>query len=278
MVAGYSPLPTWLRTAARQALDDPDALKEEIDATWFYIERGYDIEPRAYFEKEAPTNGFKFALAQAIHHVWKRDPKVAALEAETAQLRADLSGPPTRKNQARRGSSTHVQNMSGLDKHDEATQSAEPVTTYTAMVWAVMKEEQKYEEYVRVRTLCLDLSAQVSRLTSDLSALKGERERMFPIQGGPAVPLSLMKRFEHQAQRNHDQSIERLAERGGLDANEAFAVLSGLSYWGIKSLKNPEASVRLLNLVRLLDLPNAEIERLKAEVAALKGAQAQTNG
>jgi hypothetical protein len=39
------------------------------------------------------------------------------------------------------------------------------------------------------------------------------------------VPWSLIAPHEAQAQRNHSQSLERLAERGGLGSCEAVAVL-----------------------------------------------------
>ena len=45
---------------------------EEIDAAWFMIEHGWDIESRAELEKASATNGFKYGLAQAVHHMHKR--------------------------------------------------------------------------------------------------------------------------------------------------------------------------------------------------------------
>lgn len=52
-----------------------EPLRDEINAAWFQIEHGYDIESRSYFEEEAPKNGFRFALAQAIAYLWKRGVK-----------------------------------------------------------------------------------------------------------------------------------------------------------------------------------------------------------
>lgn len=54
--------------------------------------------------------------------------------------------------------------------------------------------------------------------------------RQFPIQGGQSIPWSLIAPHEAQAQSNHDQSLERLAERGGLDPWEALAVIGHQSY------------------------------------------------
>lgn len=39
------------------------------------------------------------------------------------------------------------------------------------------------------------------------------------------VPLALVQPHEHQALRNHDQTLARLAERGGLGPAELVAVL-----------------------------------------------------
>ena len=51
-------------------------LREEIEAAWRMIEQGFEVEPRSYFEREAPRNVFRFPLVQAVFHLWKRDPKV----------------------------------------------------------------------------------------------------------------------------------------------------------------------------------------------------------
>lgn len=60
------------RGRERRDLDELVRLRAEIDAAWFSILHGWDIEDREYFEREAPGNGFKYALAQAVHHMWKR--------------------------------------------------------------------------------------------------------------------------------------------------------------------------------------------------------------
>ena len=66
--------------------------KSDIDKFWQIVENGYDIEPRAYFEKEARTNGFDSPLAQAAHHMWKREPKVAELQDRLSAVEAKLLG------------------------------------------------------------------------------------------------------------------------------------------------------------------------------------------
>lgn len=52
-----------------------------------------------------------------------------------------------------------------------------------------------------------------------------------PIPGAPGyVPWSLVEPFGAHAQRNHQQSLERLAERGGLAVCELVAVLEGRNW------------------------------------------------
>jgi len=66
-----------------------DLAAAEIESAWRLIESEFDIEPRAQIEAEAKTNGFKYGLAQAIHTIWKRDPKVAGLARELDAARAE---------------------------------------------------------------------------------------------------------------------------------------------------------------------------------------------
>lgn len=54
---------------------------------------------------------------------------------------------------------------------------------------------------------------------------------MFPIMGGPSVPWEVMLPHENQAQKNHGQTLHRLAERGGLGPHEAWAVVNGLNFF-----------------------------------------------
>lgn len=49
---------------------------------------------------------------------------------------------------------------------------------------------------------------------------------MFPIQDGPDIPWRVIAPHEKAAQRNHGgQTLQRLAERGGLGVGEAIDVL-----------------------------------------------------
>lgn len=55
---------------------------------------------------------------------------------------------------------------------------------------------------------------------------------LFPIMGphggsggGTCIPWKVIAPHEAQAQKNHQQSLARLAERGGLDPNEALCII-----------------------------------------------------
>lgn len=56
----------------------------------------------------------------------------------------------------------------------------------------------------------------------------GPKLRQFPIMQGKlrkGIPWAMIAPHEAQALRNHDQTLERLAQRGGLSPEEAVAVL-----------------------------------------------------
>lgn len=54
--------------------------------------------------------------------------------------------------------------------------------------------------------------------------------KRFPIQNGPSVPWHTMEPHEAQSQCNHDQSLERIAQRGGFGAAEAWCIVNGLTW------------------------------------------------
>lgn len=51
--------------------------------------------------------------------------------------------------------------------------------------------------------------------------------------------------YEAQSQRNHGQSVARIAERGGYGAQEAIAILAGLDYDRVRNI-DEEAAHRIL--------------------------------
>lgn len=59
-----------------------------IDSFWEWLDQMWDIEPREYFEKEAPSSGLT-VLQMAMHHVWKRQRK--GDEARCSECGGELS-------------------------------------------------------------------------------------------------------------------------------------------------------------------------------------------
>lgn len=81
-------------------------------------------------------------------------------------------------------------------------------------------------------------------------------EKQFPIlvpyqhertYGGPrSIPWALIAPHEAQAQRNHYQTLQRLAERGGLAPSEAVAVLEDRQF---QDMEWTDSVCRLLELL-----------------------------
>lgn len=95
------------------------------------------------------------------------------------------------------------------------------------------------------------------------------RMRRFPIMGGPSIPWEIIAPHNAQAIANHDQNLERLAERGGLSPLEAICVLEDRKWRrGEMTEANVEAArVKLGELVlvwedRHLEVENREMRQL----------------
>jgi len=72
-------------------------------------------------------------------------------------------------------------------------------------------------------------------------------EKRFPILGEIVdIPWSAIEPHRHQAEKNHYQTLERLAERGGLGWSEALAVLEDRHWCRIDE---PEAKRKVLQIV-----------------------------
>ncbi len=74
---------------------------------------------------------------------------------------------------------------------------------------------------------------------------------VMPIMGATLlseIPWAMIAPHEERAQQNHRQSLERLAQRGGLGASEAIDILENRRW----ASTNPgiNAEVYLINLVR----------------------------
>lgn len=62
-----------------------------------------------------------------------------------------------------------------------------------------------------------------------------------------SIPWELILPHERQADRNHGQTLKRLAERGGLSPCEAVAVIEDRDW---RPMSDDEAIARLLELMR----------------------------
>lgn len=72
-----------------------------------------------------------------------------------------------------------------------------------------------------------------------------------PIMGAillSEIPFAMIQPHEAQALRNHGQTLERLAQRGGLAASEAVAIMKGLRWSAVKTGVPTEHY--LINMVR----------------------------
>lgn len=51
--------------------------------------------------------------------------------------------------------------------------------------------------------------------------------KQFRIMGQRSIPFAAVAPYEDRAKQNHDQSLDRLNERGGLDVSELWAIVHG---------------------------------------------------
>ncbi|WPE19841.1 hypothetical protein [Shinella zoogloeoides] len=93
------------------------------------------------------------------------------------------------------------------------------------------------------------------------------QEPMFPILNDPiikCIPWAAIAQHEKQAQRNHSQTLRRLADRGGLSIHEAYHVIRGQEWpRGFKRSQVNDALYRQA-LMKLL----YEFEKARSEAAS----------
>lgn len=85
-------------------------------------------------------------------------------------------------------------------------------------------------------------------------------ERQFPIMSGKectSIPWRVIAPHEEQARRNHHQSLERLAERGGLCWSEAWGVLTGVGWSRLPRNQEDRCKAAVLAIVQK-ETANAE--------------------
>jgi hypothetical protein len=58
-----------------------------------------------------------------------------------------------------------------------------------------------------------------------------------------SIPMALLQPYEEQALRNHKQSLQSLAERGGMDSCEILGIVRGLRWSQLKPHPDDEANL-----------------------------------
>lgn len=105
--------------------------------------------------------------------------------------------------------------------------------------------------------------------------------QMFPIligyegTAGPcprSIPWDVIAPYGGQAEVNHSQTLERLAERGGLSPVEAWLVMNGRTWQGVTFTKELEkqACAYLDKLVRDRQQLQADHDRYKAALEEVR--------
>jgi hypothetical protein len=105
-----------------------------------------------------------------------------------------------------------------------------------------------------------------------LAGAQATVERLFPIQGGPAIPWSAIAPHEAQAMQNHGrQDLATLARRGGLSPCEAVAVLEDRPWHRMDAA---DALARLAVLAQPSRL--SDDDRREAFMALVNAAEAES--
>lgn len=151
------------------------------------------------------------------------------------------------------------------------------------LLWETQRERDTYKAKVAANIV------EISGLRTELAEARGEAERLrqtnrtFPVQtsydrkkqadyaGVPTdVPWSLVAPFAGRARENHDQTLERLAERGGLSPMELWCLLNNCGLRPIvdRSVTPKIAADFIKKAIREHDRPaRTEVNRLREALA-----------
>lgn len=90
--------------------------------------------------------------------------------------------------------------------------------------------------------------------------------KVMPIMGGTIcseIPWGLISPHEQQARKNHGQTLDRLAERGGLGHSEAIDIIEGRKWGSSKHcVENEHYLINLVRQWRATHQPTKEAEKL----------------
>lgn len=68
-----------------------------------------------------------------------------------------------------------------------------------------------------------------------------------------SIPFWIVEAHERQARSNHDQSVQRLDDRGGCGWRELLAILTDRSFWDVPVMSDSAAMVEVVSLVGKAD-------------------------
>lgn len=78
------------------------------------------------------------------------------------------------------------------------------------------------------------------------------------------VPMDFMQRFAERCRLNHSQTVERLRERGGLDAQEAMAVVQNVA-WHNRRWRESNAAWANLQIIVSAEYPDWNFDRVPTD-------------
>lgn len=120
-------------------------------------------------------------------------------------------------------------------------------------------------------TTIAGLEAEVARLQAELKKAQ-DKTRLFPMLEGPAIPWHAIAPHDKQARHNHSQSLERLAERGGLSHAELWFVMNDIPWATLKSeidkakVLGHQLALQLISDTKRAEMAEATYARLAAAV------------
>ena len=97
--------------------------------------------------------------------------------------------------------------------------------------------------------------------------------KRFPIQDGPDVPWEVMAPHNAMSLKNHYQTLERIAERGGFSAAEAYCIVNSLRWQDMEaSIGWNRAKELWLEYAERINLHYKRITELEQEIERLREA------
>jgi hypothetical protein len=102
--------------------------------------------------------------------------------------------------------------------------------------------------------------------------------RRFPILGGGSIPWRFIEPHGRQVKRNHYQTLEQLAERGGLSHGEIYMVMTDQDWkTGLSKESYQQIELKGKQMVNNLTSAEAEIADLQSRLLAAEAERDEAN-